>query len=302
MRAHPVLRAYTISAWIAVTLMLVPAATAAQMAGRVALNPSTVAHHEFISISDLLPPEAPEEMRARAAALTLGEAPLPGAHRIFARAQVERALRAVPELRSALAIPPSIQVTRWSRPLTREEVLAAIVAALGSNQLTNQAPLPSRDLVFNSNVVVTEAAPKLRVTRIEHSPDRAETHVRLLTASEPRSPSFWVTLLLNLDADGPAESAHPADLEAAHRILKTPHNQRRVAIRDGQPSATEGSILVRTGDRVQLIVQTQGMRLSAKATSLDIGCLGQRIRVRNSDTGKVLSGTIVAAHTIKADI
>ncbi|MGA8220402.1 MAG: flagella basal body P-ring formation protein FlgA [Candidatus Acidiferrales bacterium] len=290
-------RANKLIAWIAAVLVLAPATLAAELASRVALSPALVAHSESIRISDLLPPDAPENVRARATRLTLGEAPLPGSHRTFARAQVERALRASPELRNAFLIPPSIEVTRWSRSLTREEVLEAIVEALRSNQLAVPSSLLSRDLVFSSSVAVTEDAPRLRVTRIEPSPDGVATHVRLSTPSEPHTPSFWVTLLRNI---GAGESVVAPDLAPAEpRSLSAPLEVRYTASRP--TSAPKPVPLVRVGDRVELILQAQGMRLSARATALEIGSLGQKVRVRNSDTGKILSGTIVAAHTIEAE-
>src|SRR5271155_4004568 len=195
MRAMPMQRAPTIVAWIGASLLLAPATLVADMAGRVALSEAVVAHKESITLSDFLPPDAPEKLRARPMELKLGEAPLPGARRTFIRAQMEWRLRGAPEWRDAIAIPTSIEVSRWSRALTHEEVLVAIEDAMRSNQLAVPVPLLPQDLVFRSNVSVTEAAPKLKVTRIESSSDGAETHVRLSTPSEPHSPAFWVTLL-----------------------------------------------------------------------------------------------------------
>jgi flagellar basal body P-ring formation chaperone FlgA len=286
MRKMPTRRARTIITLIAASLAFAPATLGVEIAARVPLNEAVVAHNDLISLLDLLPPNAPENLRARAKGLTLGEAPLPGSHRTFARHELVRALRAAPELRNALSIPPSIDVTRWSRSLTREEVLIAIAEALRSNQLALPSPLVSRNLVFNSTIAVTEEAPKLRVTRFEPSPDGAATHVRLWTSSEPRSPSFWVTLLRNIDADETSSLSPPREI-------------RYISSRSA--AAPAPTILIHVGDRVQLILQAQGMRLSARATALEIGSLGQKIRVRNSDTGKILSGTIVAAHTIEAD-
>jgi hypothetical protein len=311
-------RSHIIIEWIAAGALLAPGPVLAGLPVRIALNQSVVAHHECITISDLLPPNAPEEIRTRAMALALGEAPLPGGHRMFARVQVEYALREAPELRSAFTIPPAIDVTRWSRPLTREEVLTAITEALRSNQLTVPGPLMPGDLTFSANVAVTEETPRLKVMQIEPSPDGAGTHVRIRTSSEPRAPSFWITLQRHIidvagsdvASDEPSLTATWRDFEESPRLQPARRNMQ--SLRKGQPLgipltghsvvSTSGSpILVRPGQRVQLIVQAQGLRLTVKATSLELGSLGQKVRVRNSDTGKILSGTVVAAQTIEAE-
>jgi hypothetical protein len=311
-------QAHTLITWIAAGLLLTPATLVANPPVCVALNQIVVTHHESITISDLLPPNASEEIRARAVALALGEAPLPGGHRTFARAQIERALRGAPDLRNAFTIPSSVEVTRWSRLLTREEVLVAIIEALRSNQLPVPAPLLSRDLIFSTNVVVTEETPRLRVTRIEPSPDGAGTHVRLRTSSEPRTPSFWVTFPQSLDVSAFAEVPEQLPVLATRRDIQGGPKRQPTPRRDVQSLAQSGPLdlhgsghihdsaprsprLVRPGQRVELIVQSQGMRLSVNATSLEIGSLGQKVRVRNSDTGKVLAGTVVAAQTIEAE-
>ena len=285
---------------------------------RISLNQAVVVHHDSVTLSDLLPPSAPENVRGPAMGIALGDAPFPGERLTLARGLVERKLREAPDLLNMLFVPPSIEVTRWSRPLTHEEVLTAIKEALQPNQLTVIAPLQLSDLIFRTNVVVTEEVPRLRVTRIEPSQDRVGAHVRLMTASEPRVPSFWVTLLKDIDLAFSSDMADQRLMRATSRNIVYFSGEQSKANRDSylrrpnergvQPSSvrsatrrTDTSQLIHPGARVQLIVQAPGLQLSVKAMALESGHLGQKVRVRNSDTGKILSGTVVSDRTIEAD-
>lgn len=53
--------------------------------------------------------------------------------------------------------------------------------------------------------------------------------------------------------------------------------------------------LVRAGQRVELAEEVSGMRLCAPAVSLQTGAMGQRIRVRNVSSGRVVLARVRAA-------
>ncbi len=53
--------------------------------------------------------------------------------------------------------------------------------------------------------------------------------------------------------------------------------------------------LVRAGQRVRLAEEISGMHLSARAVCLEAGSMGQRIRVRNMSSGRVVSARVRAA-------
>jgi hypothetical protein len=88
---------------------------------------------ESIYLSDLLPAEATPGMREAAGKIRLGAAPPPGGTLTLTG---ERIAGLLPEAaRQQMVIPPHVLVHRASRPVTREEVVAAIQAALRRNGL-----------------------------------------------------------------------------------------------------------------------------------------------------------------------
>jgi flagella basal body P-ring formation protein FlgA len=305
-------------------LLLTSGAVAAQVPGRVALRSAVVTHEDVVSISDLLPPDAPQGMRARAKAITLGDAPLPGAHRTFERALILRSLLTAPELRSTLDIPPAVDVTRWSRPLTGDEVADAIRSSLKGNDLTGADGLSARDVTIDSSIEVTGDRPKLKVTRIEPVPGGSGSRVHLWIASQPRVPPFWIKLDREVDEITPRVSS-----DAASRIPVRDSNRNReprpVSIKDPSPSARAGDmtgwrarsesraremrspgsldpvVLIKAGVPVELVVERSGMRIMTAAIPLSVGRKGDKIRVRSEFTGKVLVGTVVGAQTVEVN-
>jgi hypothetical protein len=59
--------------------------------------------------------------------------------------------------------------------------------------------------------------------------------------------------------------------------------------------------LVRAGQRVQLAEEVSGMRLSAPAVCLEAGSMGQRIRVRNVSSGRVVLARVRAAGQVAVE-
>ncbi|HXZ11165.1 MAG TPA: flagellar basal body P-ring formation chaperone FlgA [Candidatus Sulfotelmatobacter sp.] len=288
---------------------------------RTALRDAVEVRRDVVFLADLLPASAPPALLSATLAISLGYAPNPGAQRTFDHAEIERALRDAPGLSEALEIPAAVEVTRWSRQLTGAEVIAAIRRAMILNHFGGAASVELEELAFDAPIRVTEDNPSLRVTRIETAPDGAATHVRLWTASEPRIPPFWVTLRRQLDSLAPPCSSGPACDQrtpgSSAEIAGAPQNSgvrpaaantRKAApgLPPGRAGATSAratpsdpAVLVQRGKRVQLIVEVNGMRIMASAVPLDLGRQGEKIRVRNVDSGKILVGTVVSAQTVE---
>jgi flagella basal body P-ring formation protein FlgA len=305
-------------------LLLASGVVAAQAPERTALRAAVVTREDVVSISDLLPADAPVGMRARAQAITLGDAPLPGAHRTFERALILRSLLEAPELRSALEIPPAVDVTRWSRPLTSDEVANAIRLSLKANDLTGADGLSARDVTINSSIAVTGEAPKLKVTRIEPVPGGSGTRVHLWIASQPRVPPFWVKLDREVEQTTPVASSDAASRSPVRDSSRN-REPRPVPINDPPRSARAGDIagwrarsesrargmtpagtldpvvLIKAGMPVELVVEQSGMRIMTAAIPLSVGRKGDKIRVRSELTGKVLVGTVVGAQTVEVN-
>jgi Chaperone for flagella basal body P-ring formation len=291
----------------AISLLLVSGSLASGMHPLSVLRSSFVAHADSVLLSDLLPAQVPESLRSAAEKIVVADSPPPGAHRTLDRPEIERALRDAPDLRQSLEIPPAIDITRWSRPLSKAEVFAAVRDAFVSNQIPGAESLSPGSLALSAAISVTEDAPKLRVTRIESSRDGSVTRVRLWTSSEPRTPPFWVTLapasdrpaaragtdsLTNAPSSCPEIRSQSVAAPGALREIKIPNQPSR-------PFSLDSSVLVKVGVPIQLILQGRGMRIATPAVPLDPGRQNQKIRVRASTSGKVLVGTVTSSQTVE---
>lgn len=60
--------------------------------------------------------------------------------------------------------------------------------------------------------------------------------------------------------------------------------------------------VVRAGQRVQMAEEVSGMRLSAPAVCLEAGSMGQRIRVRNMSSGRVVLARVRAPGQVAVEV
>ena len=57
--------------------------------------------------------------------------------------------------------------------------------------------------------------------------------------------------------------------------------------------------VLEAGDPVTLVTNYNGIEVKAEGVALQRGRVGERIRVRNARSAKVLLGTVVDAHTVR---
>jgi Chaperone for flagella basal body P-ring formation len=290
-------RAILLVASLAMLAQITPVAPAGQ---RLQAAKSVVVRGDVVSVADLLPEDAAAPLRAQAAGVLLGDSPAPGTRRTFRNAELESALRGAPELRAALEIPDAIEVTRWSRPLSPTEILDALSAAINADELSGAGPLTQADLGAIPAVLVTEDAPKIEITRIEPGRSGVEMRMRLWIPSEPRVSPFWISvhrmLIANPElAKGAAAAGSPRKGRSGG---STAAGKNSVAAADAAASAAS-AVLVRSGERVQLVMLSSGMRITTSATALERGRQGQQIRVRSVLGSKLLVATVVSAQLVE---
>jgi hypothetical protein len=327
--SHSIPRRFSVATALALSWSFATALAIAQGSARVALPVTVVVHTDSMSLADLLPGETSSSLRMRARDILMGAAPRAGSQRMISRFDLVRALNSSPDLLASLEIPQTIDVKRWSRPLTREEIAAAIDKSLAKtidrpptetigrspaetigrspaetidrslteNDASQSVRLSADDVTLDSIVVVTEQAPALDVMRIEPQSGAAISHVALWIPSEPRTPPFWVTV------DRKLGSASGSGQRSKSGAQKYP--QLAQAAKTGSQSPS-GSVpanvsLVHAGKPVQLIVQGAGMRITAKATALETGRQGQQIRVQCEPAGKIVLAKVVSAAAAEID-
>ena len=260
---------------------------------------------ETVRLSDLLPPDAPEEFGEIGARVILGESPLPASPRVILKAQIERKLREVPSLLERLEIPDRLIVTRPRRRLSSAEIWTAIEDFLAERGLP--APVPQACMVSSADgptlmnaeaaepgkqhcaqgglglqapVFVTQLDPGLAVKSME--PDRVRRRLRFLlwTAHEPQVLPFYVNVEKLWSAA--AWSSQP--------------------LRSMRPAHSPAVVLVAAGKPARLVIETPNLRLTARVSPLESGVKGQVIRVRNLDTQRILEAQVVGVGLLQAEL
>jgi flagella basal body P-ring formation protein FlgA len=277
----------------------------------------------IVRLSDLLPAEAPGTLKARSAEIAMGSAPQPGRSRTVTRAEIKSHLIDTPDLLGSLAIPDRIVIERSHRMLTPSEVLRAIKTGLGGQALPGSGGWDDSDLKLSAPVYVTLEDPGLEVTRIELDPFRRQTKFRLWTSKEPTILPFWVTVTHDVKVptlvarhDIPAgKEAQVTDFQVEERS-GTPGRQllaaadlaglqTRTGVRSGEQvtrSMFSQVVLVEPGRPAKLIAEGPRFRISTTVIPLQAGVMGQQIRVRDTETQRILSAEVVARGQLKATL
>ncbi|MGH9757976.1 MAG: flagellar basal body P-ring formation chaperone FlgA, partial [Candidatus Acidiferrales bacterium] len=162
----------------------------------------------------------------------------------------------------------------------------------------------------------------LKVTQILPARAGKGMRVRMVVASEPHIPPFWVLTDCQIDHLAPV-AAKDIPLDSPVLDSDVRMEMRPVSYGLGQAPETPADvvgrstrrlihagetlragmldplILVRSGQPVEILLQGRGMRITAEATPLDAGMSGQKIRVRNQVTGKILTATVVGPRLVE---
>ncbi|MDE3137486.1 MAG: flagella basal body P-ring formation protein FlgA [Acidobacteriota bacterium] len=245
-----------------------------------------------VTLADLLP-AAPAGMRARAARIVLGAAPLAGSLRRFSREEIERRLG--PELAREIEAPESVVVERQARELSREEVFAAIRAALEEKGFANAVKLRPADLQLEMPVMVALSDTGVRVVAMSFDPTLGLAVFRMWTAKEPQIRPFDV-MVRPVDGMGAwLETTNGGERKVPARAHIS--DQAAAARRERRP---RGKPLVMALHTAILVLLTGTMEIHTTAEALEPGYLGQIIRVRMTSTRQVLRAKVVGTDCLEA--
>ena len=209
------------------------------------------------------------------------------------------------------------------------EDIAAAVTAFVTQQLQGQLAEGARleiDTRWQGNVVVTNGDPQIRVRRASSRPLRGPTVLRVgIDAGGQTQRTMSVT----------ADIRHLRPVLVASRMLRRGEALMLdlvelvecdiTQLRHGyftdvdalgdmrtRRSVVAGDVLTRNhvevipvinrGDEVELVARTNSLAISALGQAMQDGGIGERIRVKNSDSGKVLYGQILDASTIQVGL
>lgn len=286
-------------------------------ASRVSLLGEVEVRDNSIFLSDLLPAQVPNGMRDSAKGILIGVAPQPGSTRILDGAKVADLIGGADGTRE-IDIPRQIVVRRSGRKITREEVVAAIRAALKHSGLPD-ADLQPDDLRVFPSVTVSSNSGRLEVRRVDF--DDTLNQAKFLMAESGALP-FLVTAQFR-DASviqaatrepAPTHSAmadygHPtvaaSEASASQHLIASATTDERPMLRlasGALVNANEfaGPALVEAGKPATLFLNSGTMQMLLDVTALERGSLNQTVRVRLPGTGKVLRAQVIGERRLEA--
>jgi hypothetical protein len=232
-------------------------------------------------LSDLLPENVSGTLRARAAEISLGAAPQLGNTRTLERAVLMNDFRVSPDILAEIAVPERIMVSREARPITMAEVLGAIRKALERSSVRAGEALHAEDILLQSPVFVSPGDAGLQVMRMDLDAGLRRARFLLWPSLDPTVLPFFVTA--RLDGDLPRSPVHAAEHERSPESPKMSSAAKPLA---------KPEVLVVPGGRATLVLRSATLQMIADVAPLERGILGQQIRVRVLDTGKIFNAQV----------
>ncbi len=229
---------------------------------------------DTIRLSDLLPPAASDEMRRAAEQVDLGRTPQCHTVRFFEPSDIEKRTSSSPALRG-LMLSGSVSVQRTCFPVRREAVQRVISEFMKKKVSGVGALDPS--LQWSESVFALQENPALEIAQALSDPTRPALQIRLRCVERTVCPSFWVTV---------PTRQQPHLLFAAVTAHEAPNDQT----------------LVKSGQRVMLIIDDPPLHMQLRVTCLQRGSLGKQVRAMDPSTHRVFQAEVTGAGTLMAHL
>jgi flagellar basal body P-ring formation protein FlgA len=260
-------------------------------------------------------------------ALVIGRSPLPGKSRSLEGAAILLRLKqsGIDLARIELQIPPEVQVSRGAVEVSRESIEQMVKAFVqqqfaGKNQamtikeirgaepvllpkgsLSHQVTAPRNTALAGSlPLTVTlkvndEIEKRVMVTAV------VEVLVNALVTTRPLG-RFKPIEESDVEVRPVDVAGLPSDYIAEPEAVLGKRTRRLIDANTVlRPDLVESQPIVKRGDRVRIIFESAGMRITAVGEVKQKGCLGERIPVTNLDSNKVIQARVVDTQTVKID-
>ncbi len=268
-------------------------------------------------------PEEGERLRE----IALGRAPLPGRERRLEAGWIASRIRAAgvePE-RLALAAPEEIAVRRAFVVVERQTLEEAVRRHVAAQAARSPQGLRIREIRVPESIVVPPGPLDLRVlgpkggellgsvpltlaVRAGEEPERrfpaAVTVERLVPVLVARRPlgrfkplSVEDVALAERDAAGlPADALAAPEAVLGQRV-KRPVEAGAVITSE----LLEARPVVKNGDRVRIVAESAGLRITAFGVARQRGAVGEAIQVVNLDSNKAVTARVVDERTVRIE-
>jgi flagellar basal body P-ring formation protein FlgA len=260
-------------------------------------------------------------------ALVIGRSPLPGKSRSLDDGAILLRLKqcGIDLARIELQIPAEVQVTRGAVEVSRErieqiveefiqqqvagknqamtikEIRGAEPVLLPKGRLSHQVAAPRNTALAGSlPLTVTlkvndEVEKRMMVTAV------VEVLVNALVTTRPLG-RFKPIEESDVEVRQVDVSGLPSDYIAEPEAVLGKRTRRLLDANTVlRPDLVESQPIVKRGDRVRIIFESAGMRITAVGEVKQKGCLGERIPVTNLDSNKVIQARVVDTQTVKID-
>jgi flagella basal body P-ring formation protein FlgA len=260
-------------------------------------------------------------------AVVLGRSPLPGKTRTLDPAAVLSRIKqsGIDPAQLDLQIPPEVAVVRASITVGREQIeqiIRGYIEQLASGQaetvrikdirIPEPVILPQGQLVTRVQAPKnTELAGTIPVTVIFKVDNDAEKRVwatvsleRLIRVVVARRPLGRYKPIDENDLEVKAVDAAglPADCISDPELVIGKRTRRPLDTGTVlRQELIEFPPLVKNGDRVRIIAETSGLRITALGQVKQKGCQGEMVQVMNLDSNKVIYARVIDAQTVKID-
>jgi flagella basal body P-ring formation protein FlgA len=224
-----------------------------------------------------------------------------------------------------LQIPSELQVSRGSVTVSREQIEQIVRGFIQQQAAGTAETLRIKDIRISEPVVLptgplvtrvlapknTELAGTVPLTVVFKAGEDAERRVgitvsleRLVTVVVARRPLGRYKPVENEDVELKAVDLAGLPADRLTDLESVLGKRTRRALDSGtvlRPDLLESPPLVKRGDRVRIIAETAGFRISAAGQVKQKGCEGEVIPVMNLDSNKVIHARVIDSQTVKID-
>lgn len=309
-------------------VLTLSAADSATAAGKLNIHllPEATITSDTITLGQIAEISGPSKGTGKAlAALELGASPRPGRSAFIAPGRIETVLKSRgyrPDQFSLTAAGP-VKVLRGYKDLTAKRVTDAVKVFILHNAPWDRDQIKIRYVKYNQSYRLPPGKLDLRVSAPKHTdwigaiPFRVDVYVngrRVQKMSVPAHIEVWSDVIV---AAKPLARRQPIDHDDIKiqrmNLARTPKN---VILRKDQVigNRTTSAIamnailctddiemppVVRRGDVIQLVAESPSLRVTTKGVAKDKGAVGERIRVLNLRSKKIIYAQIVDQSTAR---
>jgi hypothetical protein len=293
--------------WIAGVVVCAVFPGIGECGARIALLTDARVSGDAILLADLLPKDAPGEVREGVGEVALGIAPQIGSVRRLRGTRVADAMEQAGIDLERFAIPEVISVERDSRLLSSEEILASVHRALGRFSLSVEEAaalvgVEGGDIFWESGLRVPPGDAHLSVEDLAVDAEAGLARFRVAVGAEEHGLPFEVFARVPARKAAVVNTARTT--QTAGRLVLAGAIQAAAGKTPAdKPNATgvvEGPVLVAQGKTARLRLHAENSVIWLDVKALQAGHAGETIRVSVPASGRTLRARVAGARELEA--